>query len=298
MNQLRMVLCGFVLCLVCPSVYGEGATFSQQQNIVYMEAHGVALVMDIFTPTGDKNGLAIVDVISGAWHSGRDKIQQHMLAQAFHQLCKKGYTVFAIRPGSITKFSAIEMRDNLNEGILWVKKHSKEYGVDPDRLGMMGASAGGHLALLTAVTAPDADPASKKTNTRVKAVGVFFPPTDLMSFEKEIDLNSKEGRSGLMQALSLPRIPYLNFDLPADEKKKYIEAASPALLAKKGLPPVLIFHGDADPLVPLSQSEEMVEALKKVEVPVELIIKKGGAHPWPTIAEEMGDLADWFDKQL
>jgi len=297
-NRLRMLLCGLVLCAVCPSVYGQGASFSQQENVVYMEADGVAFVMDIFTPTGPKNGLAIVDVISGAWHSDRSKIQQHMLAQTFRVCCAKGFTVFAIRPGSITRFSAIEMRDHLNQGILWVKKRSKEYGIDPDRLGMMGASAGGHLALLTAVSAPDADPTSDKLNTRVKAVGVFFPPTDFLTFDKDMDLTSKEGRSGLLQALSLPRKPYLNFEIPVEDKKKYLTEASPALLVKKGLPPVLIFHGDADPLVPLSQSEEMVEALKKVEVPVELIVKKGGAHPWPTIHEEMAQLADWFDMQL
>lgn len=106
--------------------------FSHQQNVVYAEEHGVALVMDIFTPTGPKNGLGIVDVISGAWHSDRSKIAQHMLAQAFTQMCRKGYTVFAIRPGSITKFNATEMRDHLNLGILWVKRRAKDYSIDRD----------------------------------------------------------------------------------------------------------------------------------------------------------------------
>ncbi len=308
MNRLRMLLCGLVLCAVCPSVYGQGATFSQQENVVYLEAHGIAFVMDIFTPTGPKNGLAIVDVISGAWSSDRSKIQQHMLAQTFRVCCAKGFTVFAIRPGSVSKFNGIEMRDHLNAGIIWVKKHSREYGIDPDRLGLMGASAGGHLALLTAVSAPDADSADTKTNTRVKAVGVFFPPTNLISFdnllkqkeEKSSETNEKEKRDRrvLLQALSQPRNLTFDLGLPEEKKLELLTQVSPALLVKKGLPPVLIFHGDADPLVPLSQSEEMVEALKKVEVPVELIVKKGGAHPWPTIHEEMAQLADWFDMQL
>src|SRR5690606_26069346 len=103
----------------------------------------------------------------------------------------RGYTVFAIRPGSVSKFSAPEMIDHLNEGIHWVKSHAKEYQIDPDRLGMTGASAGGHLASLAAVTAeggvatkPDnADAKKKKGNdTRVKAVAVFFPPTDFLNF--------------------------------------------------------------------------------------------------------------------
>jgi dipeptidyl aminopeptidase/acylaminoacyl peptidase len=63
-------------------------------------------------------------------------------------------------------------------------------------------------------------------------------------------------------------------------------------------PPFLIIHGDADPLVPLAQSEKLLAALKAANVPAELIIKKGGAHPWPTIHEEVQVMADWFDKQL
>ena len=61
--------------------------------------HGVGLLMDVFTPTGEANGLGIVDVISGAWHSDRGKIRDHMRAQTFQILCAKGYTVFAVRPG-------------------------------------------------------------------------------------------------------------------------------------------------------------------------------------------------------
>ena len=113
--------------------------YVQHENVVYGEAHGVGLLMDIFTPKGDANGLGVVDVISGAWHSDRGKIRDHERARTFHTLCDKGYTVFAIRPGSITKFNVAEMLSNLNEGIRWVKEHAGDYQVDPERLGLMGA---------------------------------------------------------------------------------------------------------------------------------------------------------------
>jgi dipeptidyl aminopeptidase/acylaminoacyl peptidase len=73
---------------------------------------------------------------------------------------------------------------------------------------------------------------------------------------------------------------------------------SPARLVTKHAPPFLLIHGDADPLVPLQQSEVMLEALKKAGVPAELIVKKGGGHPWLTLHEEVQVLAEWFDKQL
>src|SRR5947207_3675838 len=170
--------------LLATAAAGQETPYAQKENVVYGEVHGVGLLMDVFTPSGKSNGLAVVDVISGSWYSDRGKIRDHMRAQTFDILCRKGYTVFAIRPGSTTKFSVPEMLSNLNTGIRWVKEHSPECGIDAERLGLMGGSAGGHLACLAAVTAEDAKTESGKqlTSTRVKAVAVFFPPTDFFDY--------------------------------------------------------------------------------------------------------------------
>jgi acetyl esterase/lipase len=285
--------------LIATEAAAADTPFSQRENVVFAEAHGVGLLMDIFIPIGKKNGLGIVDVISGAWHSDRGKIHDHMRGQTFHILCAKGYTVFAIRPGSITKFSAPEMLANLNQGICWVKEHSQEFGIDPERLGLMGASAGGHLACLAAVTAED-DKRSiwkwPKTTTRVNAVAVFFPPTDFLNYDgKPIDVRANGRLSGLLRQLAFPQ--GLG-DVTQDEVTQRIAEISPARLVTSKAPPFLIIHGDADPIVPLQQSEVMLTALKKANVPAEVIVKKGGGHPWWTIHEEVQVVAEWFDKQL
>ena len=62
--------------------------------------------------------------------------------------------------------------------------------------------------------------------------------------------------------------------------------------------PFLIIHGDADALVPLQQSRKMIEVLKAAGGSAELIVKKGGGHPWMTINEEVKVMADWFDQHL
>ena len=118
------------------------ASYVQEQNIVYAETGGIGLLMDVFRPSGESNGLGIVDVASGAWHSDRGKIEDHKQAQMYDIFCGRGYTVFAIRPGSRSKFTVNEMVDHLNQGIRYVKAHAAEYGVDPDNLGLTGASAG------------------------------------------------------------------------------------------------------------------------------------------------------------
>jgi hypothetical protein len=78
----------------------NGLPYEQKQDLVYAEAHGTGLLMDVFTPTGTRNGLAIVDVASGAWSSDRGKIRDHTTAQFYSIFCSRGYVVFAARPGS------------------------------------------------------------------------------------------------------------------------------------------------------------------------------------------------------
>jgi len=265
--------------------------YHQQKNVVYAELHGVGLLLDIFTPRSQPNGLAIVDVASGAYHSDRGKIRDHKQAQMFDIFCGRGYTVFAIRPGSIEKFNGPEMLENVNRGILWVKDHAREYQIDPNRLALLGASAGGHLACMAAVSA--ADP---KAKTRVKAVGVFFPPTDLMNYGGfKIDISGNDRLAQSIRRLITPKGSETIDQSRLDELRT---AFSPARLVKPGLPPFLLIHGTADFMVPLQQSRTMVAALEKANVPVTLIVKEGGGHPWPTIHEEVIKMADWIDGQL
>jgi len=263
------------------------APYEQTKNIVFAEVDGVGLILDVFKPA-KPNGLAIVDVASGAFYSDRGKIEDHRRARMFDIFCGKGYTVFAVRPGSITKFNLAEMAKNLKQGIAWVKDHADEYKIDPTRLGLCGASAGGHLASLVSVTADD--------KSTVKATGVFFPPTNFLDYRgQKLSEDSPKQHVELVK-----RFVYPNGGSPASTSEliEKLTAVSPALQVTAKAPPFLIIHGDADPLVPLDQSEKLIAALKGAGVPCELIVKKGGAHPWPTIHEEVAVMADWFDKQL
>ena len=133
----------------------DARPYVQREDVVFGELDGVGLLMDIFTPTDKSNGLAIIDVASGAWFSDRGKINDHKRARMFDTFCGRGYTVFAVRPGSRNRFTALEMLHNLKQGIRWVKAHKDDYKIDAERLGLTGASAGGHLACLCAVTADE-----------------------------------------------------------------------------------------------------------------------------------------------
>jgi acetyl esterase/lipase len=261
--------------------------------VVYGEVHGTGLLMDVFTPKGKANGLGIVDVVSGAYYSDRRKIRDHILAQVYSILCSHGYTVFAIRPGSRTRYTGSEMETHVKIGIRYVKQHASEYKIDPERLGLTGASAGGHLATLAAVTPeegkPDANPPPLRYDTRVKAAAIFFPPTDLL------DWDGKPADWKLLGSLLF--LGGTNGHSEAEIKERALQI-SPARLVKPPIVPFLFIHGDADPLVPLQQSQKMVAALKAAGGSAELIVKKGGGHPWMTLPEEVKVMADWFDQHL
>jgi acetyl esterase/lipase len=292
-----LLFIGAVLCLAVArpaSLSAQaGLPYEQKVDVVFGEVHGTGLLMDVFVPKGKTNGLGIVDVVSGAWHSDRAKIREHALAQLYTILCTHGYTVFAVRPGSISRYTASEMAQNIRTGIRYVKEHAADYHIDPARLGLTGASAGGHLATLVAVTPEEGRPDAKnplaRQDTRVKAVAVFFPPTDFL------DWNGLQAPQEI-----LGRLLFLDgaANHSEEEFKKSAIAASPARLVKPTTVPFLFFHGDADPLVPLQQSKKMVEAIKAAGGSAELIVKKGGGHPWFTIFEEVEVMAKWFDAHL
>jgi acetyl esterase/lipase len=287
-RRIASTLTLIVAALLLGQLARAESAYTQTQNVVYAEVDGVGLILDVFAPTGKPNGLGLVDVASGAFYSDRGKIEDHRKAQVYDIFCGKGYTVFAVRPGSITKFNLAEMAANLKKGIAWVKQHAAEYKIDPDRLGLTGGSAGGHLASLVAVTADD--------KTAVKAAGVFFPPTDWLNYRGR----KIEADTPLAQLASVKRFVYSNGAEPASTSEliEKLRQVSPALLVTDKAPPFLIIHGDADPRVPLDQSKELLAALKAAGVPAKLIIKPGGGHAWPTIHEEVQVMADWFDEQL
>jgi acetyl esterase/lipase len=279
----------------------EGPGYVQSQDIVYAEVHGTGLLMDVFSPTGVANGNAIIDVASGAWYSDRGKIRDHTLAQLYSTFCGRGYVVFAIRPGSKTRYTAIEMDQHVKLAIRYVKEHAEKYKINGDKLGLTGASAGGHLATLAALTPADRDSNAKnkldRHDTTVAAVAVFFPPTDFLEWRDGKTIDPNVIAPLLAVGANSPNDGGLN-GKSKEELREMAKAISPVHQVRKPVIPFLMIHGDADEVVPLSHSQKLVEAIQTAGGSAELIVKKGGGHPWLTLPVEVAVMADWFDKQL
>ena len=279
----------------------DAPNYVQVQDVVFAEVHGTGLLMDVFTPTGSANGHAIVDVASGAWHSDRGKIRDHTLAQLYTTFCGRGYVVFAIRPGSKTRYTALEMDQHVKLGIRYVKENADKYKIDANKLGLTGASAGGHLATLAALTPTASDPVAKnkmdRHDTSVAAVAVFFPPTDFLEWRDGKMVDPKVLGPLLAVGANSAKEGALN-GKSNEELQEMAKAISPLYQVRKPSVPFLLIHGDADEVVPLSHSQKLVNAIQSAGGSAELIVKQGGGHPWLTLPIEVAVMADWFDKQL
>lgn len=295
-----LVMLGWVAAASIRADEKSAPPFTQKEDVVFADVHGIGLLLDIFTPVGEKNGLAIVDVVSGSFFSDRGKLRAHVKFGVYDEFCAKGYTVFAVRPGSMTKFAIPEMADHVKMAIRWVRLNHEKFGVNTDRMGIVGASAGGHLASLVALTPDDGSPTSTdplfRQSCRIQAAAVFFPPADFLAWgDINVDTNKTPGlpimfKNIIFAGPAVPRSP--------ERLKEQIMKISPAHQVKENSPPFLLIHGDADPIVPLQQSKIFFQRLKEKGVDAELIIKPGGEHPWPTLRDEVKIAVQWVDSKL
>jgi len=251
-------------------------------DVVYGHKHGMALTLDVFKPT-DANGAGVLFMVSGGWNSRWYPPQ--LALGLFRPLLEKGFTVFAVRHGSSPKYKIPEIVEDVRRSVRFVRTEADRFGVDAERLGVFGGSAGGHLSLMLASTAdegkPDSSDNTQKTTNRVAAVVAYFPPTDLRGLVNDPPNDNK-------------RFPALNFS--PDKAVDY----SPIAHVSPDDPPTLLIHGDKDDLVPLRHSTSLLEALQKHEIDSELIVIEGAGHGFEGDDRDQATQAmvTWFEKHL
>src|SRR5262249_52286731 len=159
-----------------------GPSFTRKQDVIYGRKDGTALTLDVFTPTGKANGAAIIQVISGGWFSAHDFVNPGVAA-AF---TRRGYTVFAVVHGSQPRYTIPEILQDLHRAVRFIRYHARDYGIDPQRIGITGGSAGGPLSLMHGAAGSEGNPKAKdpveRVSSRVQAVACFFPPTDFLNY--------------------------------------------------------------------------------------------------------------------
>lgn len=300
---------GACVCVVLPSIVvacpqdEPALPFVRTGDVVYGRKHGTALTFDVFQPRENAKRVGVVLVVSGGWFSAHQFISVDMV----RPMVERGYTVFAVVHGSQPKFTIPEILDDMHRAIRYIRHHAKEYDIDPERIGIYGGSAGGHLSLMQGVAgtpgkADAADPVDR-ASSRVQAVACFFPPTDFLNYGKPGE--NALGR-GVLVNFKAP-FDFHEYDakqnvyVPITDEEKRNEigrAIAPVTHVTPDDPPTLIIHGDADALVPIQQADLFVEKARQQGVGAELVVKPGAGHGWDGIIKDIDRFADWFDTHL
>ena len=249
---------------------------SVEKDVVYGQVGEHKLLLDVYRTgavTADQPlKPALIAVHGGGWRGG----SKNDFAPLCRQAAGYGYVAFSVnyrlvKPNA-NKFPA--QIDDVQRAVRWVRANAGKYGVDPNRIGALGASAGGHLVALlgTTDTRDNSDPELALYSSRVNAVVDLFGPSDLTAEA----LKNQWPTEGMMQvALNLVR-DFIG-KTPEEAPELYRQASPVAFVDKKTVP-FLIFHGTADPLVPLDQSQRLHKRLQEAGIESQLVTFEGEGH--------------------
>src|SRR5262245_48958443 len=281
--------------------------YSRRSDVIYGHRAGLALPMELITPTRP-NGLGIVWVVSSGGQSSREQTLEPGFDRRISAFLAHGCTIFAVIHGSAPAFNVRDAIDDIGRAVRFVRYSAVGFGIDPDRLGIAGSSSGGSIALTTAMRPRDGDPASQdpvdRMSSRVQAAGSFFAPTDFLNFGGDrVTIFDLFRQRGVVD----PSFQFFDEDQKtgartpiADQQKlmRILSEVSPVSHVTSDDPPTILIHGTADQAVPVQQSQRLADQLSTAHVEVRLILREGMRHAWPGWERDAEAIAQWFDSHL
>jgi acetyl esterase/lipase len=303
--------CVMCLCSISAAATGDAPPAGPQKflDVPYVPGGDKAQSLDIYTPGGAGKALpTLVWIHGGGWSAG-DKAGCPAYGMVGH-----GYVAVSINYRLTGQAPWPAQIYDCKAAIRFLRAHAAEYQIDPNRIGVWGASAGGHLVAMLGVTGgvkelegTEGDAESLKQSSKVQAVCDWFGPTDILALVNEatgthlspdvpVDdaTKAKLGKAwhgGLISAL-LGGAIWDHYDTA--------KQASPMTYVTKDAAPILIMQGTADPLVPMDQSKMLDAALKKAGADSTLVLIEGAGHGTGGFgkAETLLAVAAFFDKHL
>ncbi len=233
-----------------------GDRFELIEDVPYASPGGVKLLLDAYVPKLAGPMPAVLVVHGGAWRTG----SKSQLSKYARDLAARGLVTFAINYRLSPKYKFPAQLEDCQAALKWIRKHADEYKVDPERIGAIGYSAGGHLVALMGVLGKPGEPDRPETDTRLSVVCAGGAPCDFRDIS--------------------PTNWGLSFWLGGTRKDvpKQYENASPMAFITKAAPPMFFYHGTADILVKYQQAQAMAKALKAVGVETQFVPLDGFGH--------------------
>lgn len=293
---IRLVLFGFFILAIISCAFfktglAEEKAYIWESGITYGKGGDTELKLDIACPSSGKGPFPALIFMPGSgwgWHLGMNRNQYR---SAIIKAAERGYVAVAVdyrlisvKENDKTKYLFPAQVYDVKCAVRWLRANAKKYKIDPNRIGAVGWSSGGHLALMLGLTDSshglEGECGNSKFSSRVQAVVNLAGPTELISLYHES---------------SFPVILVEFLGGTPEEVPDQYKIASPLTYVSKDDPPVLTIHGERDNFVPPEQAELLDAKMKEAGASHMLIFKKSVGHInfWYTKA-----LLDFFDKHL
>lgn len=242
-----------------------------QRDLVYKRVNGIVLALDLYRPERVSGPLPVIIWIhGGSWYSGRKERCPAV------RIVDEGYALASIdyRLTEVAPFPA--QIEDCKAAVRWLRANAAKYNLDPDRIGVWGFSAGGHLAALLGtsggVSELEGGGDNLNVSSRVQAVLAVSAPVDFLRLYQDALTTPTEETPKVVTAIKML------MDGPIEEHKTTAIEASPLHYVSKDDPPFLIICGEEDRTVPVTQCQLLAEALKRAGVETTLEIANGRGH--------------------
>jgi acetyl esterase/lipase len=265
LRGVAIVLIGFLMgcAAITPPPPGEKIV----RDLVYANRPTGPEHLDIYLPAGSDPFPIVMWFHGGGWKYG-DKGWMLYL----RKLTRRGFAVVSVQYRLSGAAIYPAQLDDCRDAFHWLQNHAAFYNLDSRNFYVSGASAGAHLAAMLAET---------EGSSRIDAVCLLYPPTDLTGF------GNQQAHHGYLPELLGGSVV---------EKRALAEAASPVNHVSRAVPPVLIFHGDRDTLVPIIQSRKLSDRLGATGVESELVVVSGKGHGFDLTEGQLDHVASFFNQ--
>ena len=284
--SLAMLMCIALVNLRAQDAKQPAAKVRIEKDLVYGKGGDQDMMLDLALPDAKEPRPCIVCIHGGGWRGGK---RQDMSAVA-KLLAENGFVAAMVSYRLTPKDQFPAQIHDCKAAVRWLRANADKYQIQKDRIGAVGASAGGHLVCLMGTADANAklegDGGHPDQSSQVQAVVSYFGPTDFInkSWTKEVE--------------DFFLVPFLGGSF--EDKKDRYRQCSPIEYVNKNNPPFLFFHGDKDTLVGIENSQKLMKKLKDVGVAAELVTMEGDGHGWggEKLTRTLNQTVRFFEEKL
>ena len=287
--RLQQTLLLIALSLATVTAHAAETRTPTQDGILYGTADGQPLTMDYYAPKGPAPHPIAIIIHGGGYHGGDSKAGSEAYVADF--LAPAGYAVFSVNYRVAPKYPYPYMVQDVQRAVRYLRSHARDYKADPNKIALVGGSAGGYLSnmvgLLNAPGDPNASDPIDQVSAQAQAVVSLYAQS---SFEF-VPLNADVHR-------------FLDPFIAQKGLKEAIRESSPITYVAKRDPPFLQILGDQDEYIPMSEATNLQTALHAVKVRCDIITIPGGHHGtgnWnklPNVPDWERQMTEWLNARL